>query len=235
MGTLAIGDREFAITEATLSGGLYTESGETRVGATGTWLGRTKGQSDERPQWRCNWILNVKTGEREFPSDDPEYPDPVSWEPRAYSDDLPVQVHSWREFDGLTIECDGPSREKKCQLVGPFYLYVSEHADVTRNRLHFSRLSGATFDLVWEGLCDIYASDEYYEEIPFRVQTSVEFLGIRIVESDPARAHGAISQVLDPNEYVQHAPEPWDWGDEEPPDDGPYADIWFKPKLSPVH
>jgi len=228
MGTLTIRDREFNVTEATLCGGLYEQSGPTRVGATGVWVRHREDKQETRPQWRCNWILNVETAEREFPSEDLEYP--ALWSPRAYSENMPVQVRSWKEFDGLVIEWDGPSKEEKSQLIGPFHLYVYEHADVTRNRLRFSFIGGLTFDLAWEGLCDVYADEEYSEDIPFRVETRVEFIGIRMVESDPARAQDAISQVLDPSEYIQHDPKPWDWGDEEPPNDGPYADIWFEPR-----
>lgn len=227
MGTLAIRDREFNITEATLSGGLYVESGATRVGATGTWFRRKKPRAEQRPIWGCNWILNIETDGREFASDDSKFPE--TWQPRAYSENLPLQVRSWKELDGLTIECDGPSQEEKCQLIGPFHLYVYEHADVTRNRLHFSEINGTSLNLDWDGLCNVYAGD-YFEDIPFRVKTRVEFIGIRIVESDPSAAHAVISHILNPQEYTQLDPKFRDWGDERLPHDGPKADIWFKPK-----
>ena len=199
LGTLTIRDREFEVTKATLTAGI--SKGGTRVGVTGVWNQPSVKRAYEEPVIeRCNWMLNIETTDRNFTSDDQDFPE--RWRPRAYSENLPVAVSSWTEFEGLTIECAGPSKAEKCKLVGPFHLYVYEHADVTHNRLAFSRRMGNRFELGWSGLCDVYGGNEYSEDIPLRVQTQVTFEGVRVVENDLTRATAAMSQFFNPNEFV---------------------------------
>ena len=165
IGTLAIRDRVFAVTSAQLMGYI------TAVG----------------DQWACKWHIDVNGEQRTFPSDDPEYPD--VWEPYAYVHHLRADIRSWRDFDGaLFVGEDEQGRELSVlRDETAFRLYVYEHASVEKNRLSFARRDGHLFDLTWTGAAAVYAGDEFYEDIPFHVQTKVQFTRVAMSLSTKAR------------------------------------------------
>jgi hypothetical protein len=119
-GTLSIRDRVFDVASATLSAGVSRESGGARVSNAGVWLRKpAQAAIGALADWRCDWMLNVQGVSR--PIAFPDLEDVQYWQPRAYSESLPVTVSGWREFDGLTIDHPGPQTSAKCTLAGPFF------------------------------------------------------------------------------------------------------------------
>jgi hypothetical protein len=187
MGTLAIRDRVFAVTSAELMG--YV----TAVGG----------------QWACKWHLDVNAEQRTFPGDDPD--SPHEWEPYAYVHHLRSNVRSWREFDGAVFHGDdeqGPALSVVRDETA-YRLYVYEHAPVVNNRLAFTNRAGDQFDVTWTGAAAVYAGEEYYEGVPFRVEAKVRFtrVAMTLISADPDAPAPPIADifasVLDPAAFRQ--------------------------------
>jgi hypothetical protein len=187
IGTLAIRDRVFAVTSATLMGYI------TAVG----------------DQWACKWHLDINGEQRTFPGDDPEYPD--VWEPYAYVHHLRANARSWRDFDGAVFGGEDEQGPELSVLRDEtaFRLYVYEHAPVEKNRLAFSNRNGHLFDLTWTGAAAVYAGDEFYEGVPFRVEAKVQFtrvamsLSTKDRDAPPPPVPEIFASVLDPAAFRQ--------------------------------
>jgi hypothetical protein len=188
IGTLAIRDRVFRVTSAELMGYI------TLVG----------------DQWACKWHVNIETEERTFPN--VEYPEyPLGWKPSAYAHDLRAGVRSWRDLDGAVFAGEDEQGEGLSVLRDEttFRLYVFEHAAVKGNRLALSNREGHVFDLTWTGAAGVYADEEFYEDIPFRVEAKVQFtrvsMSLSTADGDaPAPPVAEIfASVLDPSAFRQ--------------------------------
>jgi hypothetical protein len=187
IGTLAIRDRVFAVTSAQLNGYITTEG----------------------DRWVCKWHVDIETQERTFYGEDPEHPD--IWRPSAYIHHLRFGGRSWRDFDGAVFAGeDEQGRELSVLNDGTAYrLYVYEHAEVANNHLAFSNRDGTLFDLIWTGAAAVYADEEFCEDIPFRVQTRVQFKGVDMSlstlnkEAPPPPVAEIFASALDPAAFVQ--------------------------------
>jgi hypothetical protein len=77
--------------------------------------------------------------------------------------------------------------------------------------------------LRWDGLCDVYADEEYGQDIPFRVETPVAFTGVRVVAADGEEAVAALAVRFDPGEFTGHEPRPLG--------SSGLIEIWYEPAL----
>jgi hypothetical protein len=186
-GILTIRDRVFAVTSAELMGYI------TAVG----------------DQWVCKWHVNIEAEECTFPSDDAEYP--LVWKPSAYIHHLRANVRSWRDFDGaeFTGEDEQGDELSVVRDETAFRLYVFEHAPVKGNRLVLSNRDGHLFDLTWTGATAVYAGDEFYEDVPFRVEAKLRFTRVAMLlrTKDPEAPTPPVAEifasVLDPAAFQQ--------------------------------
>ncbi|HYE19454.1 MAG TPA: hypothetical protein VEA69_13470 [Tepidisphaeraceae bacterium] len=182
IGTLTIRDRVFAVTSATLHGYITTAGDD----------------------WACEWHVEIDTEERRFAVDDE--PDvSLPWKPAAYVHHLRAGLKSWRDFDGAAFEGEDEQGPALSVLRGEtaYRLYVVEHAEVKRNRLEFSNRDGNVFDLVWTGAAEVFAGEEYDDDVPFRVEAKIRFghvavsLSTRDEDAPPPPVAEVFAKALD--------------------------------------
>jgi hypothetical protein len=85
-------------------------------------------------------------------------------------------IADWRDFAGRALRW-----HHACQSglpVGNAYVY--EHADIYEATLAFSPRDGDRFEIQWSGLCDVYATRELWERVPFRIAAGIVFEGVTV-------------------------------------------------------
>lgn len=159
VGHLTIRDRIFPVGSAELMGYLAT--------------------IDDR--WCCNWHLDINAEERTFSRKGDEGVN--LWEPYAYAHHLRLGIRSWRELEGVVIAGNDEQGDELSVVrhETAFRLYVYEHAPVADNRIEITNRNGDQFDLTWTGNAAVYAGEDYWEDIPFRIETKVRFTRITSV------------------------------------------------------
>jgi hypothetical protein len=169
-GVLAIRDRVFSVTSATLMGYVTT-------------IGDNLG---------CKWHLDIGAERRTFPSSDPEIDLPDDWQPSAIAYHLQSNFRSWRDFEGAVFRGDD-------EQIGGFSVVRDETAyqltvycecgPINDNRLEFTNRNGTEFDLLWVGKASLHWGD-YGDREPFRVETKVTFthIGLSATGENPNTA-----------------------------------------------
>jgi hypothetical protein len=154
------------------------------------WGGISNRVSD---QIALGWLINVETLPKRF--------DGLEWRPRAYADGFRINVGAWTELEGLSPNINsvtGQDLEAECG-----HLYVFEHTVTRENHLRLGGRHGTTFELSWDAVCDVFAGDDYSDNLPLDIKTPITFTGVEVLgENDAARAASILSAHLDIEQFI---------------------------------
>jgi hypothetical protein len=153
-GRLSLGDLNFTLKQATLSGSLPD------------------------PHWRAKyaprasldlfWSLDIQADPLEFEGH--------TAAPRLYHECFYLRVPSWRDLAGKTLEWDSPEDEETGEPNGG--LYVFSHRPIGDGVLDIGTRDGASFEIEWTGHADVGWNEQYNKEVPFRLGATCTFEGI---------------------------------------------------------
>ncbi len=180
--SLILKDLVFEIDEATLCGGVPDPY----------WMGEYHPGGDPR----LGWMLDILLKPKEVEDSD--------WEPRVYHDSLHFPVRKWVEIAGQVVEWESAFDENG-EPNGCFYVF--QHEDISRSRLEFLDRKHARILIYWEGLCNVFGTEEYGEDVPFSLNTWATFteITVRGSEADSDKTlRDRLSLYLDLDCLVQH-------------------------------
>jgi hypothetical protein len=153
-GRLKLGDLEFGLKTATLSGALPDPY----------WSGRyAPGASLD-----LFWALDFQANPLEFEGH--------TAAPRLYHECFYLPVPSWTALAGQTVEWDSPEDEESGEPNGG--LYVFSHKEIWEGALRIGERTGRTFAIEWTGRSDVGWTRELNKDVPFRLEATCTFEGI---------------------------------------------------------
>ncbi|PKL77338.1 MAG: hypothetical protein CVV27_05810 [Candidatus Melainabacteria bacterium HGW-Melainabacteria-1] len=171
--------QDFKIASATISAGL----GDPH------WQ-RVYGSGED--QVLC-WSVRVECEDTEF--------EDTRWKPSADADCFRLPIRSWKELEGTSHGWETPFDEDD-EPYGNFYVF--EHADIGAAKLNIGQRRDVSFELRWDGICDIFWSDEIDQNVPFSIRAWARFDGVRVQASEKeseAEVLARISQWLDLRDF----------------------------------
>lgn len=154
--------------------------------------------SDARNMWGARnegiaWFVEVRSKEKPAGEKD-------GWEPYAECickfPRLP-----WRSIDGQVLEWGDSWDEEMGNQRSSLYLF--DHCPIKNSRVEFSGRHLTSFDLRWQGQCDLSWDEEYGDDLELLIVTKVQFIGIAVYTRKPDEARRMLSQFQDPGEFVQ--------------------------------
>jgi hypothetical protein len=157
---LSIGDQTFSLEQATLEASLADP-----------YLAQMNSLA-HRPL-PLLWTLSVKARSRAVGE--------IVWAPRLTADHLTPPVRRWIDLVGYARNWD-TSKPREDDPAGS--IYVVTHESITRSSLTFVSRTGAQFQVLWHGTCDLFISATYQETVPFRFSGPVQFAGVRVDASE---------------------------------------------------
>ena len=106
-----------------------------------------------------SWSIEIETDGEEF--------DHETWAPYLYHQGLAVDATVFEDLRGRTIRWRSSS--------GPTYshpeigaMYVFGHHDVRECEITFGEVTSGEIELSWTGLCDVFWSGDFMNDVPFR-------------------------------------------------------------------
>jgi hypothetical protein len=157
---LSIGDQTFSLEQATLEASLADP-----------YLAQMNSLA-HRPL-PLLWTLSVKARSRAVGE--------IVWAPRLTADHLTPPVRRWIDLVGYARNWD-TSKPREDDPAGS--IYVVTHESITRSSLTFVSRTGAQFQVLWHGTCDLFISATYQDTVPFRFSGPVQFAGVRVDASE---------------------------------------------------
>jgi len=198
-----IRDRAFEIEKATFSGCIWNMEYATRT------LQRSRNFA---------WFVEVQGKEQEI--------DDFHWEPAIYTELRSLNARPWTEMKGVSISLPTSFNEETQIHDGGIYVWM--HDAIRESILNFGGREKNRFDFSWRGLCDIYMDIEGYDSnVPFEIQTPIEFTGVTVFANDSNIALGLLAQHFHPDEYFQHPVEIFGQFEGRPPS----GTVLFEPKI----
>ena len=85
----------------------------------------------------------------------------------------PGEIHKWQDIAGKTIEWEDYPEDEEARAI--FYVY--EHEAVSTAKIEFKNVDGKIIAKL-SALVNIFADDEFYDNLPLVVETEVDFWGI---------------------------------------------------------
>lgn len=105
------------------------------------------------------WNVEIDTAPKAF--------DGEMWTPRLYHQGLRLLAHTGEGLQGSST-----SWGRKTDAAYPHpelgLMYVFGHHDVYDSTLAFLRVDAGRIELLWDGLCDVFWSDDFTEAVPFQ-------------------------------------------------------------------
>ena len=126
------------------------------------------------------------------------------WQPRIYHESLQFPIRHWMDLAGQSVRWNTPFNEATGEPNGG--VYVFGHEDIVWATLSFLHREGNTFQLHWEGACNIFWNDEYGETVPFSLDAMASFTGIRVLGSEADNdetMRERLALYLDPDDFIQ--------------------------------
>ena len=187
--SMILGDIQFPIREATISGYMIKLDGLNKYG------------KNEDPGL-C-WEVIVQTeGQILFEGTDDEYftAPRISWGEFSFP-----AMRRWFDLEGKVLSSDMVGRTPS--VPAGACSYFDTHDAVSNSTLKFVKRSGNKFVIHWEGICDSLMGESYDKGVPFLIQTEAVFkqIGISANQSDTdATTRERLSKYLDPADFIQH-------------------------------
>jgi|GEM_PF-4595615 len=174
LGTLSIKNREFQVTDATLSGKI-------------------------RRSGPVEWFLEVVTEKKEVGG---EFWSPAAYieqypsEARSMEDFIasPIIIKSGAEFCGYTLS-------PGCRLC---CLHVFEDTYLDRNHIQFERSRGNRLKMIWSAKCAVHRNKEYGSNLDLRIETLVNFLGFSLDAEVKEEASTLLANKFEPKGLSFH-------------------------------
>jgi hypothetical protein len=177
-----LGDREFSISEATL----------TAVLPDPYWCNE---YNDGEGKALC-WAIDVQAAGREI--------DGHKWAPHAYHESLQMKVRRWHDIAPRAIAWQDEYDDETDEWNGGFYVF--EHLGIRQSMLRLKNRRGATFELEWDGRCGVQFDKRYGDDVGFSIRTDVQFTGVKANGSgrDDLRSfQKRLADYLDPGDFFQ--------------------------------
>ena len=185
---MILGDIQFPIREATISGYMIKLDGLNKYG-----------KNDD--PGLC-WEVVVQTEEQIlFEGTDYEtFTAPrISWGEFSFP-----AMRRWSDLEGKTLNSDMVRRTR--DVPAGAFSYFWTHEAIPNSTLKFVKRAGNKFVIHWEGICDPLMEEPYHKNVPFLIQTEAVFkqIGISASQSDTdATTLERLSKYLDPADFIQ--------------------------------
>jgi hypothetical protein len=127
----------------------------------------------------------------------------IQW-PGIYHENLHFPIRSWKDVAGQVVEWSERYDQESGEPNGGFYVF--EHADIPRARLEFVERDVNRFKFEWEGVCDVFWDEEFWQEVPFSATGWADFTEIIVNGSEldtPESPLERLSEYLDVNDFIQ--------------------------------
>jgi hypothetical protein len=105
------------------------------------------------------WSVEIETKPKAF--------DGEMWSPRLYHQGLRLLTQTRGNLEGLSTSW-GKKSDTAYPHPEPGLMHVFGHHDVYDSTLTFGRLDAGHIELAWDGLCDVFWSDDFMEAVPFQ-------------------------------------------------------------------
>ena len=107
----------------------------------------------------------------EVDTDGKEFDDEL-WEPNIRHQGLVLNAQSWEELEGFVLTWKN-SKDNSYPHPEIGIVYVFGHAETTDNRLEFGKVRAGKIDIKWSGCNDVSWDDDYGNDVPFSLETSL--------------------------------------------------------------
>jgi hypothetical protein len=114
----------------------------------------------------------------------------------------PNEIKKWQDITGKIIQWDDvPEDEQEPHAL----LYVFEHEQVYNAKIEFKNIDNKIF-VKLKALCDIYADNDFSNNLPLEIETEVDFFGILCGRTSEEECKNKINPYLDISDlkYVQN-------------------------------
>jgi hypothetical protein len=125
-------------------------------------------------------------------------------EARATAEQMRFPVRRWVDVAGQVVEWSEANGSAQGRPYGLFYL--GEHEMIGRARLRFTERDGTAFRFEWDGVCDVFWSEEYGRDVPFSVTGWARFTHVTVGASGAdtdETVRKRLAQYYDPDDFVQ--------------------------------
>lgn len=153
-GRLSLGDLNFTLKEATLSGSLPDPYWSRKYAP--------------RASLALFWSLDFQADPLEFEGH--------TAAPRLYHECFYLRVPSWTALSGQTLQWDSPEDQESGEPNGG--LYVFSHKEIWKGVLSVGQRAGRTFEIEWSGRSDVGWTRDLNRDVPFRLEATCTFEGI---------------------------------------------------------
>ncbi len=113
----------------------------------------------------ASWSIEVETDGEEF--------DHETWAPYLYHQGLAIDATTAEDLQGRTLRWHSSNdRSYAHPEIGT--MYVFGHHDVRECEITFGKVASGAIELSWAGLCDVFWSGNFTDNVPFRCQCIAE-------------------------------------------------------------
>ncbi|MDR1075303.1 MAG: hypothetical protein LBL59_03085 [Xanthomonadaceae bacterium] len=135
--------------------------------------------------WRLHWHVDFGGEGKEVNGNE--------WEPEISSQGLQLELPGFSSWSGVECAVADAAEDE----LYPFRVHVFEQMPLRQARLKFGTWQGQRIDLALTGLADLYADEDYQENLPVTVRCNLPFRVIVADADDLAQAEAAVEKFFD--------------------------------------
>ncbi|MDR2871109.1 MAG: hypothetical protein LBV45_00975 [Xanthomonadaceae bacterium] len=142
--------------------------------------------ADGEQGWEISWTFDFSTEARDI--------NDQTWEPGVSACSSLISLPEFDLWPGFELTLPDVAEETEDAL---FTVHLFDPCPLRQGRLKFGAWQGHRIDFTLTGLADLYADEDYQENLPITIHCSLPFDGIVVDETQIDAAESRIKQFFD--------------------------------------